>query len=73
MYVLDLIGLHGIVCFFGTLLLCLGMIKLMCGGVLFCRKSKAQEHYDKMREKGVPLKCEFMAILPFLSQPNQIV
>lgn len=57
-YILDLIGLHGIVGFFGTILLCLGMVKLVCGGIIFCRKSKAQEFYDLQRERGVPLKCE---------------
>ena len=59
LFLLEFIGLHGIVGFFGATLLVLGCVKLVFGGVLFCRKSKAQEHYDLMREKGVPLKCKF--------------
>jgi hypothetical protein len=58
LFALDFIGLHGIVGLFAGLLLCLGMIKLVCGGIIFCRKSKAQEHYDKLREKGVAPKCK---------------
>ena len=58
LYVLDFIGLHGIVGFFGSFLLCLGMVKLIFGNILFCRKSKAQEHYDELRKKGVPPKCK---------------
>ena len=59
LWLLDFIGLHSIVALFGSLLLCMGCLKLVCGGVICCRKSKAQQHYDDQREKGVPLKCEF--------------
>ena len=64
LYILEFIGLHGFVGFFAATLLCLGMVKLICGGVIFCRKSKAQEHYDSMREKGVPLQCKAFFLLP---------
>ena len=49
---LEFVGLHGIVGFFGGTLLCCGCVRLIFGGVIFCRKSKAQEHHDELRKKG---------------------
>lgn len=57
--VLESIGIHGIVGFCGGILLVLGCMKLMCGGILCCRKTKAQEHYDNLIKKGVDPKCEY--------------
>ena len=51
-----MIGAHGIVGSIGGALLTLGFVKLLCGGVIFCRKSKAQEFYDKQKERGVDVK-----------------
>lgn len=58
--VLESIGIHGIVGFFGSILLILGGIKLLCGGIICCRKTKAQEHYDNLIKKGVDPKCELL-------------
>ena len=38
----------------------LGCMKLMCGGILCCRKTKAQEHHDNLIKKGVDPKCEYI-------------
>lgn len=51
-YILELIGLHGFVGFFCGTLLCCGCVRLLFGGVIFCRKSKAQEYHDELRKKG---------------------
>ena len=56
--VLESIGAHGFVGFFGGILLVLGFIKLSFGSIICCRKTKAQEHTEKMVEKGVPPKSE---------------
>ena len=53
---LEIIGPQGIIGFFAIILLFFGCIKLCFGGIFFCRKSKAQEHFDNMKEKGVPMK-----------------
>ena len=58
MMVLESIGAHGFIAFFGGLLLILGFIKLSCGGILCCRKTKQQEHTQRLLEKGVPPKSE---------------
>jgi len=50
--ILEAIGLHGFVGFFGGLLLILGLVKLLFGGVVVCRKSKAQLHYEELIAKG---------------------
>ena len=52
LYVLDFLGLHTIVAFFAATLICCGLIRLMFGGVIVCRKTKAQQYYDEQREKG---------------------
>lgn len=57
--ILETIGIHGIVGFCGSTLLILGCLKLTLGGVLCCRKTKAQEHYDSLIKKGVDPKCEY--------------
>ncbi len=51
LYFLNFLGLHTFVAFFGGILIACGMVRLVCGGVLFCRKSKAQQHFDDMRKK----------------------
>jgi hypothetical protein len=56
--VLESIGAHGFVGFFGGILLVLGFIKLSFGSIICCRKTKAQEYTEKMTEKGVPPKSE---------------
>ena len=56
--VLRMIGAHGIVGSIGGALLSCGFIKLLCGGVVFCRKSKAQEYYDRQKERGGDVKGE---------------
>ena len=58
MMLLESIGAHGFIAFFGGLLLILGFIKLSCGGILCCRKTKQQEYTERMLEKGVPPKSE---------------
>ena len=58
MMLLESIGAHGFIAFFGGLLLILGFIKLSCGGILCCRKTKQQEYAQRMVEKGVPPKSE---------------
>ena len=55
---LESIGAHGFIGFFGGLLLILGFIKLSFGGLICCRKTKAQKHTQKLIEKGVPPKSE---------------
>ncbi len=62
--ILNAVGVHGIVGFFGSILLVLGFIKLMFGGICCCRKTKAQKHYDKQIKKGVKPKgvCFFYYI-----------
>lgn len=57
--VLESIGAHGFIAFFGGLLLILGFIKLSCGGILCCRKTKQQEHTERLLKKGVPPKSEY--------------
>ena len=57
--VLESIGIHGIVGVLGGILLFLGFIKLMCGGIVCCRKTKAQEHHDNLIKKGVDPKCKY--------------
>ena len=56
--VLESIGAHGFIGFFASVLLVLGFIKLSCGGVICCRKTKAQEHAERLIQKGVPPKSE---------------
>lgn len=56
--VLESIGAHGFIAFFGGLLLILGFIKLSCGGLLCCRKTKQQEYTERMLKKGVPPKSK---------------
>lgn len=56
--VLESIGAHGFIGFFASILLVLGFIKLSCGGVICCRKTKAQEHAERLIQKGVPPKSE---------------
>ena len=53
---LESIGAEGFIGFFGGIFLFLGCIKLSFGGVICCRKTKAQEYADRMKEKGAPLK-----------------
>ena len=48
---LESIGAEGIVGFVGGILLLLGFIKLAFGGVLCCRKTKAQEYAEAFLEK----------------------
>ena len=55
---LESIGAHGFIGFFGSILLILGFIKLSFGGILCCRKTKAQKYTQKMIEKGIPPKSE---------------
>lgn len=49
---LESIGAEGFIGFFGGLLLILGFIKLSFGGIICCRKTKAQEFADRMKEKS---------------------
>ena len=49
---LESIGAEGIIGFVGGLTLILGFIKLTFGGVICCRKTKAQEFADRAIEKG---------------------
>lgn len=51
--ILRMVGAHGIVGFFGGILLVLGFVKLLFGGIICCRKTKAQKHYDEQIAKGV--------------------
>lgn len=53
---LESIGAEGFIGFFGGLFLFLGCMKLSLGGVICCRKTKAQEYADRMKEKGAPPK-----------------
>ena len=55
---LESIGAHGFIAFFGGLMLVLGFIKLSFGGIICCRKSKRQEHAQRLLKKGVPPKSE---------------
>ena len=48
---LESIGAEGFIGFFGGLFLFLGCMKLSLGGVICCRKTKAQEYADRMKEK----------------------
>lgn len=50
--IMESIGAEGVVGFFGGLILILGFIKLSFGGVICCRKTKAQEYADRQKEKG---------------------
>lgn len=61
--VLESIGAHGFIAFFGGILLILGFIKLSCGGIICCRKTKQQEYTQKMIDKGVPPKSERFYIM----------
>lgn len=54
--ILESIGAEGFIGFFGGLFLFLGFMKLSCGGIICCRKTKAQEYADRMKEKGAPPK-----------------
>ena len=56
---LEAVGVHGIVGFLGATLLFLGCVKLFCGGIMFCRKTKAQEYYDTQIKRGVDPKCKY--------------
>ena len=56
LFLLEVVGIHGFVGCCGGTLLILGMLRLCFGGVLFCRKSKAQQYYDDMREAGAEMK-----------------
>lgn len=58
--ILNAVGIHGLVGFFGGILLLLGFIKLTFGGICCCRKTKAQKHYDKQIKKGVNPKGELL-------------
>ena len=61
--IMESIGAEGVVGFFGGLILILGFIKLSFGGVICCRKTKAQEYADRQRERGAVPKgmCGFYA------------
>ena len=70
---LDSVGAHGFFAFFCGLLLLLGFIKLSCGGIICCRKTKAQEHAERLQasaqdilmKRGVDRsdgKCEIIMI-----------
>ena len=59
--VLESIGAHGFIAFFASILLVLGCLKLSCGGILCCRKTKAQEYSERMLQKGVPSKSNIYA------------
>lgn len=48
---MESIGAEGIVGFAGGLLLLLGFMKLAFGGVLCCRKTKAQEYAEEYLDK----------------------
>lgn len=71
--ILESIGAEGFIGFFGGLFLFLGFMKLSCGGIICCRKTKAQEYADRMKEKGAPLKgrvhtCTWLLLSSVLSQ-----
>lgn len=57
---LESIGAHGFIGFFASILLVCGFIKLSCGGVICCRKTKQQEYSEKQLEKGVPPKSKWI-------------
>ena len=46
---LESMGAHGIFAFCCCLLLLLGFIKLFCGGIICCRKTRAQEHAERLK------------------------
>ncbi len=59
---MESIGAEGIVGFAGGILLLLGFMKLAFGGILCCRKTKAQEYAEQYLEKrgmsrGGPFCC----------------
>lgn len=49
---LESIGVEGFAGFLGAILLFMGFLKLSFGSVLCCRKTKAEEHAEKAREKA---------------------
>ena len=70
--ILESIGAEGFIGFFGGLFLFLGFMKLSCGGIICCRKTKAQEYADRMKEKGAPPKgrvhtCTWLLLSSVLS------
>ena len=54
--IMESIGAEGVVGFIGGIILILGFIKLSFGGVICCRKTKAQEYADRQRERGAVAK-----------------
>ena len=53
--VLETIGLHGFVGIIGGTFIILGFIKLSFGGLLFCRKTKAQKLAEELKKQGVSI------------------
>ena len=58
--ILETMGAHGIIGFFGGIFIVLGCIKLSFGNILFCRKTKAEAYAQKQREKGKLMKTRSM-------------
>ena len=71
--ILESIGAEGFIGFFGGLFLFLGFMKLSCGGIICCRKTKAQEYADRMKEKGAPPKGRVHTCIHLSSMLSHIV
>lgn len=71
--ILESIGAEGFIGFFGGLFLFLGFMKLSCGGIICCRKTKAQEYADRMKEKGAPPKGRVHIHTTHLHMPHTII